>query len=91
MADNTTNGGIGFSGLLQITFIVLKLLDKISWSWWWVVSPTWIGIALVVLVLLIVGVIAVWADKRQDYIRKKRIQTMEDYKRQIDTFQKSKR
>lgn len=31
--------GIGFVGVLTIVFIVLKLLGKIAWSWWWVLSP----------------------------------------------------
>lgn len=38
------SGGIGFVGLLTIVFITLKLLDKIDWSWWWVLSPIWISI-----------------------------------------------
>lgn len=44
----------GFVGLLTILFITLKLLDKIDWSWWWVLSPIWISIGLSVLVLLII-------------------------------------
>ena len=47
-----TNGGIGFCGLLAIVFIVLKLTKVISWSWWWVLSPIWIPMALVVVLLL---------------------------------------
>lgn len=30
--------------LLTITFIVLKLVGTIKWSWWWVLSPIWIPI-----------------------------------------------
>ena len=41
--NQTQSGGIGFVGLLTIVFIVLKLLGKIDWSWWWVLSPMWIG------------------------------------------------
>jgi hypothetical protein len=33
-------------------FIVLKLTGFIDWSWWWVLSPIWISMTLV---LLIVG------------------------------------
>lgn len=51
------NTGIGFTGLLTIAFIVLKLTGHISWSWWWVLSPMWIsfvfGLVLVVLVVLL--------------------------------------
>jgi hypothetical protein len=46
-------GGISFSGLLAIVFIVLKLTNVIDWSWWWVTAPIWIplsfGIALIVI------------------------------------------
>ena len=43
--------GIGFSGLLTILFIGLKLTGVITWSWWWVLSPLWIT-AIIVLVIL---------------------------------------
>jgi len=48
----STNTGIGFTGLLTIVFITLKLLGKINWSWWWVFSPVWIRIIIMVGVLL---------------------------------------
>ena len=32
MSSQTSSGGIGFIGLLQIVFIVLKLIGKIDWS-----------------------------------------------------------
>lgn len=38
--------GIGFTGLLAIVFIVLKLTNSIDWSWWWVLSPLWIPITI---------------------------------------------
>jgi len=47
---SSSNGGIGFVGLLTIAFIVLKLLNKIDWSWWWVLSPLWIVLLLLVFV-----------------------------------------
>lgn len=40
--------------VLTIMFVVLKLAGLISWSWWWVLSPLWIGFALAMIVLLIV-------------------------------------
>lgn len=49
----TVNGGIGFTGLLTIVFIVLKLLGIITWSWFWVLSPIWIDAILVVLLLAV--------------------------------------
>ena len=50
-------GGLGFSSVLQIVFIVLKLCHVIDWSWWWVLSPTWISIIIVLITLLIVWLI----------------------------------
>ena len=47
------SGGIGFSGLLTIVFIVLKLCGVISWKWIWVLAPMWISIAVVVLVVIL--------------------------------------
>ena len=49
--SSSSTGGIGFAGALAIVFIILKLLDKIDWSWWWVLSPLWIPIPIVLLIL----------------------------------------
>ena len=51
-AQTANSSGIGFWGLLQIAFIVLKLIGKIDWSWWWVLAPTW-GPLLIVLALVL--------------------------------------
>ena len=45
------SGGVGFIGLLQIVLITLKLLDKIDWSWWFVLSPIWGSVALFILIV----------------------------------------
>lgn len=31
----------------QLTFLLLKAFNKISWSWLWVMSPLWIPYVLV--------------------------------------------
>ena len=51
---NAGSGGIGFVGLLTIVFIVLKLCGVIGWSWWWVLSPIWINLGIVLLILAVV-------------------------------------
>lgn len=48
-----SSSGIGFVGVLTIVFIVLKLLGKITWSWWWVLSPIWISVIVIILFLFI--------------------------------------
>ncbi len=52
--SNGKSKGIGFTGVLTVAFIVLKLCDVIKWSWLWVLSPIWIYIILWVLVFAIV-------------------------------------
>lgn len=56
MANDNGNisGGIGFSSLLAVLFIGLKLMGVINWSWWWVLSPIWISWAIGLLALFIV-------------------------------------
>lgn len=55
--EKTASGGIGFLGALQILFIALKLLNKITWSWWWIFSPTWIPLLIVFLVIVIIAIV----------------------------------
>lgn len=63
-----TVNGCGFSGLLTIAFIVLKLCGVISWSWLWVLSPLWIGFAITMAILLI-GLIVCAIALLIDHIR----------------------
>jgi hypothetical protein len=53
MSNSNTGTGIGFSSLLTLLFIGLKLGKVIDWSWWWVISPVLIDFGLIILVLLI--------------------------------------
>jgi hypothetical protein len=34
---------ISLPALLTVLFVGLKLTNYIAWSWWWVLSPLWIG------------------------------------------------
>ncbi len=43
---SSSSSGIGAIGLLGIVFVTLKLLGKITWSWWWVTLPFWGGLAI---------------------------------------------
>lgn len=65
MSDTTVNtsGGIGFTGLLTIAFVVLKLTHFIDWSWWWVLSPVWIGAAILVAMLVVAAAIRARSGK----------------------------
>lgn len=61
-SSSSSSGGIGFTGLLQIVFIILKLCHIIDWSWWWVLAPTWITVLLLAVVVGIAIVVAFLRD-----------------------------
>lgn len=58
MSKNNSSGGIGFLGALTVLFIGLKLTHYIDWSWWLVLSPMLLSVAIIVgLLLFVLGVI----------------------------------
>ena len=46
-----------FPTLLTIAFIILKLCNVITWSWWWVLAPLWIPTTIVALGLLFIFIL----------------------------------
>ncbi len=71
-SSSSSSSGIGFVGLLTIVFIVLKLLGKIHWSWWWVLSPSLVGITFWLLVVGGVGLILLISWLNDQRIKRKR-------------------
>lgn len=63
--ENTshTSSGIGFTGLLTIVFITLKLTGYINWSWVWVLSPIWISLSLALILIAVLAIIIALAKK----------------------------
>lgn len=58
--SKTTSGGAGLLSLLQVAFIVMKLVPVGSvgtWSWWWVLSPTLIPLTFVLILIVLLGII----------------------------------
>ena len=39
--------------ILFIVFLILKLCKVIDWSWWWVTSPLWIMLILIIAVTIL--------------------------------------
>jgi hypothetical protein len=58
MSSKSSSSGMSLAGVLLVVFIVLKLIHVIDWSWWWVLSPLWIPLGIVVIVGIIVALIA---------------------------------
>ena len=63
MKNESTYRGIGFTGLLTVAFIVLKLCGVIGWSWIWVLSPIWISAALGLSLILIAIIIKILINR----------------------------
>lgn len=60
MASNSSgSGGIGLFTVLFIVFLILKLTGYITWSWWWVTSPLWIGWTISFILLIVFSWLAV--------------------------------
>jgi len=57
MSEVKSSGGVGLGGLLTVLFVGLKLTNYISWSWWWVLSPLWLPMIVLLLVALIALII----------------------------------
>ena len=57
--NNTTTvaTGCSFLGLLQIAFIILKLVGVIGWSWVKVLIPLWIEIGIGVVTFVVILII----------------------------------
>lgn len=65
MASNSNNSsGSFFTSGLAVLFIGLKLTGYINWPWVWVLAPIWVPIAVVVVILVIAGLIALVESKR---------------------------
>lgn len=70
--DNSNNnrssaagGGLSILGVVEIVFIILKLLGIINWSWWIVLIPLWIDLGITLLVILFIIVAIIMANKRK--------------------------
>jgi len=57
--NNKGHSEFGLMGTLLIIFIVLKLTGLIAWSWWWVLSPLWIGLVVGIIILIVILIVAV--------------------------------
>ena len=59
---SSSSSGTGFSGLLTVVFIALKLTGHITWPWVWVLSPLWISFLLFLVFATVIIALAVWFD-----------------------------
>jgi hypothetical protein len=61
--DSKSSGGIGLGGLMAVILVVLKILDKIDLSWFWVITSfIWIPLSFIIFIAFILILIAVIAS-----------------------------
>lgn len=57
---------MGIGEILTIIFVTMKLLGKIEWSWWLVLLPEIIALALYVLIVVCIIVSCNRTNKRKN-------------------------
>lgn len=65
-SDNTSNS-LGYLDVFQMIFIVLKATNLIDWSWWKVLTPLWIGLAI-----MVVNVAAISISRARENTKRKK-------------------
>ncbi len=57
MSNNGKSGGMSLMSGMFLLFLGLKLGKVIDWSWWWVTSPLWGGVALILVMAIVLAVL----------------------------------
>jgi hypothetical protein len=64
-----SGNGIGLGTVLFLIFLTLKLAEVgqvATWSWWWITSPLWIPIVLVLgiaaIALILAGIVQLFKN-----------------------------
>jgi hypothetical protein len=57
-SNSKSSGGIGLCSLLFLIFLTLKLCGVITWSWWWITSPLWGPVAILLFILAVIFICA---------------------------------
>lgn len=70
VGGSSSGTGVGFTGLLAITFIVLKLTGFIHWSWWWVLSPIWVPLIIAILLIALAVIAEAYSQGDRIFERK---------------------
>jgi len=54
---------LGLLNSIAIVFIILKLVDVINWSWWYVLSPIMLNIILSIILVIAVVIIKYYRSR----------------------------
>lgn len=58
-----SSGGVSGLTVLLVVFVVLKLTGLIAWSWWYVLAPMWVPLALVAALLGVAWLLTVVGER----------------------------
>lgn len=61
-----SNMGLNLGEVILVVFIILKLTKVINWSWWWVLSPAWVGLIVMILILGHIAIKVLWKRKQRN-------------------------
>lgn len=53
MSENKITFNFGCLTTLFFIFLILKLCNIITWSWWWIFAPIWIPIVIAIILTII--------------------------------------
>ena len=59
--NKALNLAMRFFEVIILLFIMLKVMKIINWSWWWVLTPLWIFLGIVI------SLIVVYCIKYQEF------------------------
>jgi hypothetical protein len=49
---------VGIFGLLGVAFVVLKLMEVITWSWWLVLLPFYGGLLVILFFIILAALVS---------------------------------
>ena len=62
--DSNNFRKLGFLGVLQVIFIILKLFGLIKWRWLYVLAPLYMSIGFIFVALLILLGVYLWEERK---------------------------
>jgi len=68
MNNKHSSSGIGILAVVQIVFIILKVLGiapVASWSWGLVLIPLWIDLGIIAIALIILGFVVLYNTNKK--------------------------
>ena len=61
--DRGKRNGIVLVNALTVAFIVLRLVGAINWAWWAVLAPTWVPLAILLLLEVLLEILVAMGEE----------------------------